>query len=419
VKRTVVTGMGVASPAGSGTDNFFNNLLNCVSGIRPIAAPLGDRLKLRLGAQVSDCIENSFGVRSASVDRFSALALSAVQEAWCQSGAANQCPPEQTGVYFGTGFGGAATVETGYTDLFVKNTNRMHPLSVLSAMPNAAAANIALALGCKGPCLTYAVACASGAVAIGEASRAIQSGAVTMAVAGGTEAPLSLVILKAWEGLMALALEDRERPETSCRPFAKDRTGLVLGEGAGALVLEEYEHARARGAPILAEIAGYGLSNDATHLSKPDAEGQAAAMRAALREAALTGIGANDIAYLNAHGTATKAGDQTETESIKRAFGEHARTLPVSSTKALHGHLLGAAGAVEFIAALLALTRSVAPPTAHLWQADPACDLDYIPLEPRELKSPAAVMSNSFAFGGCNAVLIAKSVAPSSALRAT
>ena len=401
--------MGVISPAGSGAANLFSNLLDVRSGIGSVDIPLSDRLKLRLGGQVRDYEPAIARERLPQLDRFSQFALAAAHEAWHQADPL-EFDPHAAGVYWGTGFGGAGTLEKSYADVFLHNLQRIHPFSVIMAMPNAAAANIALDFGLKGACLTYAVACASSAVAVGEATRAIRCGALNMAIAGGAEAVLTFGVMKSWEAMMTLAVADKARPETSCRPFAKDRTGLVLGEGAGAVVLEEYEHARARGATMLAEVAGYGLSNDAVHLSRPDADGQARAIRAALAEAATHGVAVSDIAYLNAHGTATLMGDKIETESIKRVFGDYAQKLPVSSTKALHAHLLGAAGIVEFIVALQALRQAIAPPTAHLWQTDPECDLDYVPLAPRPLHEPRAVMSNSFAFGGTNAVLIAKRV---------
>jgi 3-oxoacyl-[acyl-carrier-protein] synthase II len=378
-----------------------------VSGIAVVDIPLNERLKLRLGGQVRDFQPAYPKERLPQLDRFSQFALTAAHEAWNQAGF-RDFDPYMAGVYFGTGFGGAGIMEKSYADVFLRNLQRVHPFTVIAAMPNAAAANIGLDFGLKGACLTYAVACASSAIAIGEAFRAIGCGALTLAIAGGAEAVLTFGVMKSWEAMMTLAVADKAKPETSCRPFAKDRTGLVLGEGAGAVVLEEYEHARARGATILAEIAGYGLSNDATHLSRPDTAGQVRAMRSALVEAAGYDVGLSDIAYLNAHGTATIVGDKVESESIKMVFGEHAKRLPTSSTKALHAHLLGAAGVVEFIVALQSMNQAIAPPTAHLWQPDPECDLDYVPLEPRPLRQPLAVMSNSFAFGGTNAVLIAK-----------
>lgn len=406
--RVAITGVGVVSPVGMDSGSFFDSLLAARSGIGTVDIAHQERLRARLAAQIRNFQIDLPKERLAQLDRYAQLALVAVREAWGQSGRPDEAhAPEARGVYFGTGLGGAGTLEKGYAALFLDNASRVHPMSVIAAMANAAAANIALDFACKGPALTYAVACASSAVAIGEAYRAIQSGAITLAIAGGSEALLTFGIMKSWEALMTLATADKERPESSCRPFALDRTGLVLGEGAGAVVLEALEHAQDRGAPILAEIVGYGLASDAAHLSRPEAEGQVRAMRAALHEAGRHGVAPADIAYINAHGTATRIGDKTETEAIKAAFGEQAYRVPISSTKAIHGHLMGAAGAVEFIAAVLALLRGTAPPTAHLWRHDPECDLDYVPLTARPLQEPRAVMSNSFAFGGTNAVLVA------------
>jgi 3-oxoacyl-[acyl-carrier-protein] synthase II len=411
LKRVAVTGLGVVSPVGVGKDAFFANLVAAHSGIVRVDFPEASRLKMRLAALVPDFnpAASLSRDRMAQLDRFSQFGLVAVREAWAQSGG-TQAPSDARGCFWGTGMGGAGTVEAGYAALYRDRLDRVRPLSVVMAMSNAAAANIAIEYDIRGPCFTYAVACASSTIAIGEAHRAIASGHVEMAVAGGSEALLTFGVMKSWEALMTLAVEDREAPQTSCRPFALDRTGLVLGEGAGALILEEFEHARDRGARVLAEIAGYGTSNDAKHLSRPDPAGQARAMTRALDEARQLGVRREDIGYLNAHGTATRAGDLTETVSIKQVFGTGAGCLPVSSTKAVHGHLMGAGGAVEFIAALLAMDKRTLPPTAHLWRSDPECDLDYVPLTARAAPRLAAVMSNSFGFGGANACLVARNV---------
>jgi 3-oxoacyl-[acyl-carrier-protein] synthase II len=273
------------------------------------------------------------------------------------------------------------------------------------AMNNAPASWIGLEYGFTGPNLTYSTACSSSAVAIGEAARRIASGEAALMIAGGAEACLNLGTLKAWEALRTLAVEDATDPSASCKPFSKDRTGLVLGEGAAMLVLEERDRALARGAPIHAEIAGYGLVTDATHITRPSVEGQAAAIRAALADARM---GPRDIGYVNAHGTGTQANDGVETAAIKSVFGETAYDVPVSSTKSMHGHLLGAAGAVELVAAIMAMQRGLIPPTRNLAVADPECDLDYVSSGARRAPGLAAVLSSSFAFGGTNAVLIAR-----------
>jgi 3-oxoacyl-[acyl-carrier-protein] synthase II len=303
--------------------------------------------------------------------------------------------------------GGAGTVENGYVDLYVRNQERLAPSTVMAVMNNAAAAQIGLAYSLYGPSLTFSCACASSAVAIGEAYRAIKHGYITAAVVGGSEALLTFGTLKAWESLRALAAGDYENPSTSCRPFSIDRSGLVLGEGAAVLVLEDLDKAKARGATIYAEIIGYGTNNDAHHLTKPSSAGQATAMAAALHDA---GIKPKAIDYINAHATATIVGDKAETDAIKSVFGQHAYHLPISSTKSMHGHLMGAAGAIEFATALLAIQNQAIPPTANLENPDPDCDLDYVPINGRTGATVQTVMSNSFAFGGTNAVLIARNI---------
>jgi 3-oxoacyl-[acyl-carrier-protein] synthase II len=410
VRRVAITGMGVIAPNGRSTHEFFDALIACRSGVGAVDIPDADRLSIRIAAQVRgfDAAAHFAKSRLSQLDRFSQFALVASRDAWTQAGFAGAAPSQACGVYFGTGFGGAATLETAYDDLFRKDANRVRPMSVVAAMPHAAAANAAIDLGIEGPCMTYSAACASSAVAIGEAYRAIASGALDSALAGGSEAFITFGVMKSWEALMALALEDKSAPSMSCRPFAADRTGLVLGEGAGALVLESFDAAKARGARILAEIVGYGISNDARTLSRPEAAGQVRAMRMALAEAQRNGVAMTDVGYLNAHGTGTKVGDRIETDSIKLLFGELAHTVPVSSTKALHGHLMGAGGAVELIAAVLAMERRIIPPTAHLAVPDPECDLDYVANVARPAPHLRAVMSNSFAFGGTNVTLVAR-----------
>jgi 3-oxoacyl-[acyl-carrier-protein] synthase II len=410
LRRVAITGTGVVSPIGCGTDAFFDGLIAPRSGVRRIDIPDVGRLRARIAAQIGDFDPQAHFAKEKlrQLDRFSQFAIVAAREAWKEAALPEDLAAE-CGTYFGTGLGGAGTLEVGYDDLFRKNLDRVKPLSVIAAMPNSAAANIAIEFGLRGPCYTYAVACASSAVAIGEAYRAVSAGWLKAALAGGSEALLCFGIIKGWEALMTLAIEDKDAPESSCRPFARDRTGFVLGEGAGALVIEDLDQAKHRGAPILAELVGYGITNDAGHLSRPSPEGQVAAMRTALDEAQKRGISPNDIGYLNAHGTATKLGDKIESESIKMAFGDRAKALPVSSTKAVHGHLLGAGGAVELIGAIVAMRRGILPPTAHLHEPDPELNLDFVPLVARRVSRIRAVMSNSFAFGGTNAALVAAS----------
>jgi 3-oxoacyl-[acyl-carrier-protein] synthase II len=340
-----------------------------------------------------------------TLDRFAQLGLLAAGQAVAESGLVERdFAGPRVGVYFGSGIGGAESIESTYR-AFLNPQGRVSPMSVVLTMANAAAAQVSLRYAIRGPSLTYSIACASAAVAIGEAFRAIRDGYIDVAIAGGAEALLVPGAVAGWKAMRVLATPDASHPEQSCRPFSANRNGLVLGEGAGALVLESFDHAKGRGSQVLAEVAGYGLSSDATHLAKPDARGQAAAMRASLTDSELE---PSAIGYINAHGTATPVGDVVETESIREVFGAASSSVAVSSTKALHGHLLGASGAVEFIAALMALRTGTLPPTCHLSHPDPQCDLDFVPNEARHGVALRAVMSNSFAFGGTNAVLIGR-----------
>ncbi|MEW6690847.1 MAG: beta-ketoacyl-[acyl-carrier-protein] synthase family protein, partial [Pseudomonadota bacterium] len=287
-----------------------------------------------------------------------------------------------------------------------KNDFRLRPLSVVMAMNNAAGSNVAVKWGLRGPFANFSTACSSSAMALGEAMRCIQSGRADAVVAGGSEALFTPGMLAAWQALRTLAPADAADPAASCKPFDKRRGGLVLGEGAAAMVLEDEARARSRGATIHALLTGYGNSCDAVHMSKPDRDGQVRAMQEALAE---SGIAPGDIGYINAHGTATIVGDVVECEAIRAVFGEAAARIPVSSTKSMHGHLLGGAGALEMAAALMPLVDGVLPPTAHLDQPDPACAIvRHVAGKVEQGAIPRAVMSNSFAFGGSNVVLIAQ-----------
>jgi 3-oxoacyl-(acyl-carrier-protein) synthase len=305
----------------------------------------------------------------------------------------------------GTGMGGAQTTDDGYHTLYRERSDRIKPCTVLRSMTNAASSWVGMEYALAGPNVTYSTACSSSAVAIGEAACRIRSGEVDVMLAGGAEAPLALGVLRAWDAMRTLAAQDPIDPSASCRPFSRTRSGLVLGEGAAFVVLEEWQHAIARGAPIHAELSGYGLSTDFTHITRPTVEGQARAMRAALVSAGRT---ADAIDYVNAHGTATLQNDSVETSALKDVFGARAYSIPVSSTKSMHGHLLGAAGALEFVIAVASMERSLVPPTMHLDSPDAACDLDYVAGRARTGIPLRMVMSNSFAFGGTNAVLIAE-----------
>ena len=454
MKRVVITGTGVISPLGNDPESFFDALIHARSGLQRIAAPWAAALATPYAGIVQGDVESPIPkIRRNSMDRVTLLALLAARQAAAQAGlwrvatadgvggagsaldaAASEqtglsrdaAAGEQTGLYWSTGMGGAHALESAYHELLIAHAARLRPATIVMVMNNAATGQIAIDLNIRGPSYTYSSACSSSAVAIGEAFRAVRFGLVKTAIAGGAEALLTEGVMKAWESLGTLARIGRAGaahlaqpkpatlvapvtgdaetdPATACRPFAADRSGFLLGEGAAALVLEERDAALARGATILGEITGYGNTTDAGHITQPDAGGQARAMRLALAEA---GLAAQQIDHINAHGTGTKVGDVSETQAIHAVFGSHAPRIPISATKALHGHLMGAAGALECIAALLALREHCAPPTAHLWHADPACDLDYVPLTRRALPAARIAMSNSFGFGGNNAVLV-------------
>ena len=408
MKPVAVTGLGVVSPVGGDCATFFAALAAGHSGVRRLdQTRFPERLATRIGASVRfDAARHFPAPKLRMLDRVSQFALVAAAEAIAQSRGALEClDPRRAGAFVGTGMGGSETNDDGYHALYGEGSDRLKPFTVLMAMNNAAAAWIGMDHHLEGPNLTYSTACSSSTVAVGEAARRIAAGEIDVAIAGGAEAPLTFGTLKAWEALKTLATEDPADPGASCKPFAKDRSGLVLGEGAAMLVLEDAARARARGATLLAEIVGYGLTTDASHITRPSVEGQARAMRLALDDA---GSGAEAIDYINAHGTGTPANDPVETAALKEVFGTRAATIPVSSTKSMHAHLLGAAGALELVASILAARERVLPPTANLRVPDPECDLDYVPNVARRVDRVRAVMSNSFAFGGTNAVLVAR-----------
>lgn len=410
MKRVAITGLGVVSPLGNGAQNFFDRLVQGHSGVTRLPQDFNSRLISRVAAPVSFDGAAHFGVvRLRMLDRVSQFALVAAAEAIADAGNLfERDDRDTTGVFVGTGMGGAQSTDEGYQSVYEDRSDRVKPYSVLMAMNNAAAAWIGIDHHLLGPNLTYSNACSSSAVAIGEAWKRIAEGGLEVMIAGGSEAPLTFGTLKAWEALKTLAIEDPEDVSASCKPFAKNRNGLVLGEGAAMVVLESWDRAIDRGARIHAELAGYGLSMDADHITRPTVAGQACAMYRALESARMT---AGDVGYINAHGTATIANDAVETAAIKQVFGAGAYALPVSSTKSMHGHLLGAAGALELAATVLAIERRILPPTLHLVHADPDCDLDYVAGSARPVAALDAAISNSFAFGGTNASLVCRALA--------
>jgi len=411
-RRVVITGLGILSPIGNTAEEFFSNLMSGHSGIKRLQTDFIEKLAIRIGAPVEgfDPADHFSKIQLTGIERFSQFALVAAQQAVQDAGLElGEAEFGRAGVCMGSCQGGVGTLENGYRELFQQENPRIKPLTVLLSMNNAAASHVSIKYRLQGPNITYATACSSSAIAIGESYRQIKHGYADVMLAGGAEAMLTLGAMKAWEALRTLALEDPDDASASCKPFAKNRSGLVLGEGAAVLVLEDAERAVKRGAKIYSELAGYDCSSDSNHITKPDAAGQTRTILKALHDAQLQ---PQDIHYINAHGTATLAGDIEETNAIKQVFGIHSHQVPISSTKSMHGHLMGATGAVEFMAAVLAMQHNAIPPTINLHEPDPECDLDYVPNIGRTDVKLNAVMSNSFAFGGSNAVLIAKRFKP-------
>lgn len=407
-RRVAITGLGLVSPYGGDLADFFARLCAGESAIRHL---LTDDLPRPLSMPFVSCpafdADSALGKPLASMmDRFAQLAMAAAFSAWADAGLPRTVDGENRenwGCSWGTALGGTLAYEKGYRELWQKGRERLSPLAVVLGMNNAANAHISIQLGLGGVSMSHTVACASSAIAIGEAFRRVRSGEATVMLTGGSDVPQAYGVARAWEALRVLAPGDADSAPFACRPFAADRRGLVLGEGGAALVLEDWDHAVARGATIHGELAGYGTSCDHSHLVRPEAAGQIRALNATLADA---GLRADEIDYINAHGTATAEGDPVEAAALQAVFGERAATLPVSATKSMHGHLLGAAGAIEAIATVLALRDDALPPTANLaGRLDPACTgLGHL-TEVLRGSRPRAALSNSFAFGGSNAVL--------------
>jgi 3-oxoacyl-[acyl-carrier-protein] synthase II len=411
-RRVAITGLGLVSPYGGDLADFFARLSAGESAVRYL---LTDDLPRPLSIPFVSCPsfdpDATLGKPLASMmDRFAQLGMAAAFAAWNDCGLPRKAENESRddwGVAWGTALGGTLAYEKGYRELWQKGRERLSPLSVVLGMNNAANAHISIQLGLGGVSMSHTVACASSSIAIGEAFRRVRSGEATIMVTGGSDVPQAYGVARAWEALRVMAPGDAETSAHACRPFSADRRGLVLGEGGAALVLEDWEHAEARGARIHGEIVGYGTSCDHSHLVRPEVEGQVRALNLTLADA---GLKADDIDYINAHGTATAEGDPVEVAALKAIFGQRAETLAVSATKSMHGHLLGAAGAIEAIATVLALREQTIPPTAHLARLDPACaGIDHVTTARRGQPLRAA-LSNSFAFGGSNAVLAFRAV---------
>ncbi len=406
MRRVAITGLGVFASSGKDAESFFQNLVEGRSAVRRITQFDASSLSVQIAAEVPDYEPCAyFPVKRLDLlDRFSQFGLLAAGEAMKSSGLELRDEERpRFGVVTGSGMGGATTFDTGYFNLYANKATRLHPFTIPKIMHNAATSQICMEFGAQGPSLTTATACSSSGHAIGEAFHLIKFGMADMMLAGGSEAPITYGMIRSWESVRVLALGNGD-PSRACRPFSADREGLVMGEGAGMILLEELEHAKQRGAKIYGEIAGFGMSSDANHITQPSVQGPARAIRMALEEA---GVGPDEVDYINAHGTGTRLNDVTETQVIKEVFKEHAREIAISSTKSMHGHTMGATGAIELIATVQAAERGVIPPTANYTTPDPECDLDYVPNQSRQKKIRVAI-SNSFAFGGLNAVLLVR-----------
>ena len=413
MRRVAIAGMGVVSPLGYSAESAFEAARAGRSAVCRLDFPFIDRFVAPIGAPVVrfNSADHFDPPKLRMLDRVSQFALVAAGQALADA-RPEPTPGERgrTGVFVGTGMGGIGSIDDGYQTLYGESSDRIKPFTILLGMHNAPAAWIGIEHRLRGPNLTCLTACSSSAVAIGEAWSRLCRGELDMAVAGGAEAPLSLGSMKAWEALRTVATVDERDLSASCKPFFANRSGMVLGEGAAMLVLESWDRAAARSVKIYGEVIGFGLFTDVGHVIRPSVEGQAAAMRAALQSAR---IDASEIDAINAHGTGTLANDSVETAAIKAVFGSRAWRIPVSATKALHGHLLGATSALECVLSVMAMRHAVALPTLHLQQADPLCDLDYVAYGAREGMQTRTMLSSSFAFGGTNAVLGLRAAPPS------
>ena len=397
MNRVVITGLGIVSPLGNSVADVTESLRAGRGAIGPLQNISTEGLNTKVGAEVRGFDPSALfsDKQLPLLDRCSQLALAASREAVTQCGLNfRDGAGARTAAIIGSGVGGMTTLDESFHRVYAQGNKRAHPLTIPKLMISAPVAHVTMEHGITGPSFTVASACASANHALGVAFHMVRSGAVDAAVTGGTEAVFTFGTIKGWEALRVMS------PDT-CRPFSRNRSGMVLGEGAAVAVLENRDKALARGAAVLGEVVGFGMSSDAADIVLPSAAGAASAMRACLADA---GLSPQDVGYINAHGTGTLANDATETKAIRAVFGDHAKKLMVSSTKSMHGHALGASGALEFAAALIALKEGFVPPTINYAEPDPECDLDYVPNEARAAQVEVAI-SNSFAFGGHNAVI--------------
>ena len=397
MKRVVVTGQGAVSAIGMSARSVMDAMRDGVCGIGPLEFEDDDRLSINIGGQIKGFNPDDYFGRQeiALYDPFTQFALLAAKEAMAQSGLQlDDDLARHAGVVLGTAGGGLQTQDENYRSVYQNGKNRVHPLTVPRLMNNAAASHVSMTYNMQGPTFTVATACASSNHAMGQAYHLVQSGISKVMLAGGSESMLCFGGIKAWEGLRVMSKD-------GCRPFSADRNGLVQGEGAAVFVFEELEHARARGAEILAEVIGFAMTSDASDIVMPNRHGAVRAIRGAMNTAQLN---SEDVGYINAHGTGTQANDKTECKAVREVFGDHADKLMISSTKSMHGHLIGGTGAVEMLACIMAVRDGIIAPTINYTEPDPKCDLDVVPNEAREASADVAI-SNAFAFGGLNAVL--------------
>ncbi|MEK6245670.1 MAG: beta-ketoacyl-ACP synthase II [Pseudomonadota bacterium] len=405
-RRVVVTGLGVISPVGNTVPEAWNNVLAGKSGIARVTRFDPSRLASQIAGEVKDFEVSQYlsPKEARRMDRFIHFGIAAGLQAWQDS--ANAVTPdtaERFGINFGSGFGGLPLIEEMHNELLKNGPRRISPFFIPGTIINMIAGNLSIMLGTKGPNLAIVTACTTSTHCIGEAAKSIRYGEADVMIAGGAEATVTELAMGGFASARALSTRNDD-PAGASRPWDKERDGFVLGEGAGAVVLEEFEHAKQRGARIYSELAGYGVSSDAYHMTAPaeDGDGAFRCMTNAMRDA---GLGIDDIDYINAHGTSTQLGDIAETVALKRLLGERAKKVAVNSTKSMTGHLLGAAGGVEAVFSILALQNQISPPTINLQNPDPLCDLDYVPNSARKMTIRTA-LSNSFGFGGTNGTLV-------------
>ncbi len=413
-RRVVITGTGLITALGTGTEKNWQALLAGKSGVAKITRFNGGKLTVNFAGEVKDFDPTQFieHREARRMDLFCQYALAAAEMAIAESGIPigtadlNTYDPERVGVIVGSGIGGLSSFEESHTKALQKGYDRLSPFFILQMIVNMAPGRISMKHNCKGPNWSPVSACSTSAHAVGEAYKSIKFDETDAMIAGGSEASITGMGIGGFESMRALSTRT-DAPEAASRPFDKDRDGFVMGEGAGIVVLEELEHAKKRGANIIAELIGYGANSDAFHETQPapGGEGAVRCMRVALKSA---GINATDVGYINAHGTSTPFNDANETKAIKTVFADHAKKLMVSSTKSMTGHMLGAAGGAEAVITALALSRGILPPTINYTTPDPECDLDYVPNKAREVRGIDIALSNSFGFGGTNAVLVLK-----------